>query len=1483
MRPIDEKIVKMKLDNSDFQSKAAQTVGIFGKLNNAFKKVTGLNFKKPVEDLGKLNSTADKTNLSKLVDGVAKATSGFSVLGTIAFTALQNITNRAVNAGIQMVKSFTMDPIMGGFNEYELKMKSIQTILSNTQGKSNLEDVTKVLDELNTYADKTIYNFADMTSNIGTFTAAGVGLKDSAIAIKGIANLAAASGSNTQQASTAMYQLSQGIANGKVNLQDWNSVVNAGMGGKVFQNALEETAKGLGKGRDMSVSFRDSLQDGWLSTEVLLATLKDFSEDESMLEAATKVRTFTQLVDTAGEALGSGWSQTWEIIFGDFNEAGDMWTKANNALDGIISKSAEGRNKLLGDFVELGGRSKLIDIVVNSFKALTTIIGIASSAFKEVFPPVTAEMLMKLVTGIAEFTKKLIVGGETAEKFKTIFKGIFSIFSIVIQVAKMLGQAIISIIPDGTGGAILDFVARIAELIISFDQGLKGSTKMQGGFKNLHEVVNKVAEGIGKFGSFMGKVFKGSGDILTNMVNIVQPVVTTIAGALKELLAVFTVEDVINGGFIAALIIAVKKFDNIGDLIGDVFDKVMGAIDGVGDSLDVFAKLGDALSAMTASVKAGAVLKIAAAVGILALSLKLIASIDGQDLSKSLTAVGVTMFMLSTALGGIAKSGMGITNAIAASIVLPALAIAVLALSVGLKIIASLDAGELTKGMIGMVGIVIVLVAAVKSLSKVSPGMATSAVGLIGLSIAVVIIASAVEKLSKIKASSLAKGVGAIGVILLELAIFLKIVDKSKLNVGSATAVVIVAAAIHVMVGAIVKIAAIPTESIVKGLVTIGLILAEIAIFVKLTNGAKTMGAAVSMTIISGAINMLVGPIKELGSLSPEVLAKGLGAMAIALGEVVLAMRFAQGGLAGSIGIVAVAFAMNMLVPPLQTLGNMSLEQLAKGLGAMGIGLGIVAIASKVIGVGGAVALLAFAVAVGAVGFAALAISAALAAFATALTILVTVVAVNVDLIITALGKMLVGLLELVPQTVELILAIVTQMAWALAEGSITLAAAAGTMILGILLAMGEYLPQFLTVGMELITNLMNGFADNIGPLIESGVNLMVKLIQGMADAIKNNHVEIVNAVLSVVEAVLLVIIEAMVRVIDILYGWIPGVSETTKNMGDSAKKALDEAFTVEEVGSRRAGEFASGIDGKQETGKSAGANLGNKAKAGAESTEMKTTGTKKGTEFTTGVGNKAGEAQTKGKNLGTKAKSGAGSVSLLNTGNQLGSGFVSGVGSKEGQANTKGRGLGNKAKDGAGSVSLNSSGRNAGEGFAQGISSKGGIVSRAASGLANLAKGALEKVLAIFSPSRVMRKDGGHYGEGFALGIDDKGKRVVDASANMARGAITAVKSYADTFSDALLDNMELNPTITPVLDMANMKTLDMSRRIKVKGTDVSNIDGRNSDGGNQTNVEYNIYVTATGDVPDTTVKKLAKRIQTEIKNQNDRTKLSRGETVVF
>ena len=285
-----------------------------------------------------------------------------------------------------------------GFSEYETQINSVQTILANTQSKgTTLDDVNAALDTLNAYADKTIYNFTEMTRNIGTFTAAGIDLDTSVTAIQGIANLAAVSGSTSQQASTAMYQLSQALASGTVKLMDWNSVVNAGMGGQVFQDALKETARVHGVAIDSMIesqgSFRETLSSGWLSAEILTETLAKFTmttegltdaqikQNREMLksqgytdaqidaifdlgktatDAATKVKTFSQLFDTLKEASQSGWTQTWEIIIGDFEEAKAFLTRLSDSIGGVINRMSESRNKLLegafgskwGQFIE---------------------------------------------------------------------------------------------------------------------------------------------------------------------------------------------------------------------------------------------------------------------------------------------------------------------------------------------------------------------------------------------------------------------------------------------------------------------------------------------------------------------------------------------------------------------------------------------------------------------------------------------------------------------------------------------------------------------------------------------------------------------------------------------------------------------------------------------------------------------------------------------------------------------------------------------------------------------------------------------------------------------------------------------------------------------------------------------------------------------------------------------------------------------------
>ena len=394
-KEIEERVVAMRFDNEQFEKGTKQTIGTLGKLKQS------LDFTGAVKGFKNIASETNivKKNVDVLSGGVASIKNEFDSLQVVGATALVRLTNAAITAGKNIVNALTLDPVKTGFSEYEEKMGSIQTILTNTASKgTTLDEVVKTLDELNTYADKTIYNFAQMTKNIGTFTAAGLDLETSANSIQGIANLAAASGSNSQQASTAMYQLSQALSAGSLKLQDWNSVVNAGMGGQLFQNALKETAKEFGVDVESIIekegSFRESLSKGWITADILSTTLRKFTrtgakeyaesmkkngkyteeqtkkleEQALMMEnAATEVKTFTQLWDTLKETAQSGWGKTWEIIIGDYDQAKKTFTEINNIISPMIEKVSDSINNLLEG--ALGSQSKWSNILDTFSKA----------------------------------------------------------------------------------------------------------------------------------------------------------------------------------------------------------------------------------------------------------------------------------------------------------------------------------------------------------------------------------------------------------------------------------------------------------------------------------------------------------------------------------------------------------------------------------------------------------------------------------------------------------------------------------------------------------------------------------------------------------------------------------------------------------------------------------------------------------------------------------------------------------------------------------------------------------------------------------------------------------------------------------------------------------------------------------------------------------------------------------------------------------
>ena len=358
-KTVDERVVSMQFDNEHFERNVKTTMSTLDRLKQS------LNLSGSAKGLENIGTAAKNVNMSSLGNAVETVRTKFSALEVMGVTALANITNSAVNAGKRIVKSLTIAPIKSGFDEYELKMGSIQTIMAGT-GES-LETVNKYLDELNTYSDQTIYSFQDMTSNIGKFTNAGVKLEDAVMAIKGISNEAAVSGANANEASRAMYNFAQALSAGYVKLIDWKSIELANMATVEFKNQLIASAVAAGTLKDAgdgmyetlegklvnaTTGFNDSLQDQWMTTEVLISTLKDYADENTDIgkkakAAATEVKTFSMMMDTFKESIQSGWARTWEILVGDFEQAKSMWTSVSNALGGVVEKISGARNDLL--------------------------------------------------------------------------------------------------------------------------------------------------------------------------------------------------------------------------------------------------------------------------------------------------------------------------------------------------------------------------------------------------------------------------------------------------------------------------------------------------------------------------------------------------------------------------------------------------------------------------------------------------------------------------------------------------------------------------------------------------------------------------------------------------------------------------------------------------------------------------------------------------------------------------------------------------------------------------------------------------------------------------------------------------------------------------------------------------------------------------------------------------------------------------------
>ena len=999
MSSIDQRIVQMQFDNAKFEQGAKTSMSTIEKLKSA------LNFDKSVQSLSKLQNTGNKINFSGLAAGVETISARFTNLGIVGVAALTNITNAAINAGTQMIKSLTLDPVLSGFNEYETKMNSITTILTNTASKgTTLEDVNKALNELNTYADQTIYNFAEMTRNIGTFTAAGVDLDSSVKAIKGIANLAAGSGSTSVQASTAMYQLSQALAAGRVSLQDWNSVVNAGMGGELFQNALKETAKQMGIVVDESVSFRESLstaggKESWLTSDVLIKTLEKFADDETLVKAATQVKTVTQLFDTMGESVQSGWAQSWEYIIGNREQAAAALTAVSDAFNNLIQPSTDARNAMLKFWNENGGRDAIIQAISNAFNGLMDILGPIRNAFQDVFPPMTGEKLVKISESIRDLTENFKISEKTATNLNRTFKGVFSLFDIGAKAASAFAKGFLDIIgyilPVGDG--ILGVTANIGDFITGIDQligkydifdsavgtvtgVIKGFIDIiKGGISELktfgeaisahvsipwledpiasiEKLIRKFIElkdnaqdsfdslrsGAGTISDYVSTVFDKITtftvkviDSMKELAREIRSVTGPIGDNIKEAFDGVTITDAIGTGLLAGVALMIKR---VFDTIGDTFDDVSSLTDKISDTLD---SVRSALEAYQNQLNAGTLLRIAGAVALLAGSLFILTKVDSDKLATGLTGVSVLLAEVLAAMAVISKFNItGIAGA-ATSMIIMSIAVGMLASAMS-KFKEFQDWDSTWPALVSMVGLMTGLTASAKILSKNVNGMELikASAGLLIFSAAVSQLAKSMQTFSQLDTGQIIKSLTAIGVLLAEIGAFIQLSKIDKLKGGKQT-IIEIAAAMLVLYYAVEKLGNLDFNTLVQGMSAVSILMLELSVAIMAMNGVNMKGVSTSVIAIAAALNLLIVPIELLGRMKLSSLAKGLIAVGVALGAMTLSLGALSGNsgglIAASSAMILMATAMTLLVVPIAALGSLPISTLAVGIGALAI------------------------------------------------------------------------------------------------------------------------------------------------------------------------------------------------------------------------------------------------------------------------------------------------------------------------------------------------------------------------------------------------------------------------------------------------------------------------------------------------------------------------------------------------------------------
>lgn len=1539
---IDQRVVQLQFDNAQFERETRKSMSTISQLT---QKLNLLGSKTDaVSDFKMDKGTNSMTKFGDVVNDVYLK---FSGLDAIIFGFLSKIGGNLASKTTAFVKSLSIDQVTAGWTKYALKTTAVQTIMSATAEQfddtgKQMAYVNEQLSKLNWFTDETSYNFVDMVDNIGKFTNSNVPLDKAVTSMEGIATWAAASGAGAQQASRAMYNLSQALGMGSVRLQDWMSIENAQMATVEFKETVMETAAELGvlkkqadgtfktlKNNKVTVeNFRNTLSEGWFTSDVLtgvlaqyggfteklnaayeetglttsrlLSALEEFetgsldmgdllnktgtsaerlteifselSDSEYELgkkafKAAQEARTFSDAINATMDAVSTGWMNTFELIFGDYEEAKKLWTDVTEVLYDTFASSGEVRNEILRQWKDLGGRDILLTSFWNTLDALDKVIAPIKDAFRDIFPAATGKTLVDLTMKLWEFSRGLLNTDHILPDLKKTFKGFFAFLDIGRMAIKGLFGALAPLgdIFKTIGERVLGFTGDIGGYLIKLDESIRENKTFENSFKFITKILNGLSNGLSYFLDLLGgkrknmaNFFKGLkerfaylkqnvGKTLTDLgikLGIFKDDITStekplasfgskiqsaFAKAFEKIKSVFSntdfgqLGDILNTGILTSIIIGISKFVNsLSSPIKSFSDLISAIKDGAKSIGDVFDNLAETLANFQIKVKADAIRSIAISIGILTGALVVLSFIDDDKLISALLGLASVMGLMIgfvAALNAVTDSLKGARKLRTVSLLLIKLSTSILILAMALKIIGSMDLAGVGKGLLG-VGALLGMILAFSNLTKnvdrkSAKGLEAISKNLFGIAVAVLLLAAPIKILGQMKSEELDQGFLAVSALLLAIAGFMKIVDGVKIK-GNGLGIVLIAASMLIFTAAIKQLGKnLSKDELLQGGIAIGAMLGILAVFLLAMNTCDKIGkSAGALVSASFAILLLAGAIAAIASIEDsEAAYHSVLAISLALAAMVIALNSAKKGLAGAAALAILSTSLLALIPTFLVLGNLKWEQLGKGFVAIAGSILILGLAAKILKpvipamLGLSAALLLFGAGTALIGVGLISISAGLTALATSIT-------TSGLVIVSGITAILVAIINLIPAVAIALANAVVSFVAALGEGVPKIIGAVVNILTAILTAARTVIPLMVEVGMEILMALLMGLANSMDKISYAVGTIIIGLLNGLATYVP-------------------LIVDAGVNLaISLINGLANGIRErapeflaAVRNLASSAVETLLTVFQ----------DIANILFGDTGIGNSVNNFFENAKQTVRESLapeSFEATGKEVAESFANGI--KAGELSVEDSFAGisSAAKEGVATMtdassngleSLSTYMDEFGVSttegmdtFITALTGKSEEAAEAGKEVSDSAADGADSKysKFLTAGEYAGDGFIKGLLRKKAKAYNIGYEIGDEAARGMEAGLDEQSPSKRTEKIGVFADEGLIIGLLKKKKDVYDAGTYIGTATMSGISTALQLVSETIQNGIDVDPTIRPVIDLTdiNSKTAEIN-----------------------------------------------------------------------